>query len=186
VTSHLKVSVALALCALTTAVSARADEKPVVPLRVQIVIARYQGDKKLTSLPFTLVVNTNISKATLRLGSQVPVTSTSFTSPSADNKTPAPLQSYQYRDVGTNIDCSAATLDEGRFRLDMSIDDSSVYADDPSTLGGMKATGPPSFRRFASTNSLVLRDGQTSQFTVATDKLNGEVTKVDVTLTVVK
>jgi len=32
----------------------------------------------------------------------------------------------------------------------------------------------------------VLKDGQTSQFTTAVDKLTGIVTKVDVTLTVVK
>jgi RNA polymerase sigma factor (sigma-70 family) len=34
--------------------------------------------------------------------------------------------------------------------------------------------------------SLILRDGQTSEFTAATDKITGEVTKIDVTLTVIK
>jgi hypothetical protein len=33
---------------------------------------------------------------------------------------------------------------------------------------------------------VILKDGQTSQLTVATDKVNGEVTKVDVTLNVLK
>jgi hypothetical protein len=33
---------------------------------------------------------------------------------------------------------------------------------------------------------MVLRDGGTSQFTTATDKLSGEMVKIDVTLTVVK
>jgi hypothetical protein len=35
-------------------------------------------------------------------------------------------------------------------------------------------------------NNLVLRDGQTRQFTAATDRVTGEVVKVDVTLRVVK
>jgi hypothetical protein len=33
---------------------------------------------------------------------------------------------------------------------------------------------------------MMLRDAQTSQFTSATDKVNGETVKIDVTLTVVK
>ena len=44
----------------------------------------------------------------------------------------------------------------------------------------------PALRSFRFTNSLVLKDGQTAQFTTAVDKVTGVVTKVDVTLTVVK
>jgi hypothetical protein len=33
---------------------------------------------------------------------------------------------------------------------------------------------------------MILKDGQSAQFTAATDKINGEVTRVDVTLNVVK
>jgi hypothetical protein len=35
-------------------------------------------------------------------------------------------------------------------------------------------------------NSLVLKDGQSSQFTAAADKVNGEMIKADVTISVVK
>ena len=34
---------------------------------------------------------------------------------------------YNYRSIGTNIVCGATTADEGRFDLNISIDDSSVY-----------------------------------------------------------
>ena len=34
----------------------------------------------------------------------------------------------QYRNVGTNIDCSATSADEGRFRLELSVEQSSVYS----------------------------------------------------------
>ena len=86
--------------------------------------------------------------------------------------------------MGTNIDCDVSTLDDGRFMLNLTVDDSSVYADEQALPGG--TTGNPSFRSFRATNSMILKDGQTGQFTSATDKLTGETVKVDVTLTVVK
>jgi hypothetical protein len=64
----------------------------------------------------------------------------------------------------------------------VSIDDSSVYPDD--TAGSAK--GNPSFRSFRASNSMVLKNGETGQFTSATDKVTGETVRVDVTLTVVK
>jgi hypothetical protein len=184
VKKYVQSTVLLALCLAAAGTAVRADDKPVVPLRVQIVIARYQGDKKVSNLPYTLVVNANLSKTSLRLGSQVPVPSTSYTPIAAGGAGVNPLTSYQYRDVGIKIDCDAATLDDGRYKLDLAIEDSSVYGDDqiPATQSKMGA----SFRQFSSVNTVVLKDGQTSQFTVATDKVNGEVTKVDVTLNVLK
>ena len=41
-------------------------------------------------------------------------------------------------------------------------------------------------RNFEAENTLVLRDGQTRQFTAAADRVTGEVVKVDVTLKVAK
>ena len=56
-----------------------------------------------------------------------------------------------------------------------------VDPDDQAT-----SRGTPSFRSFRATNAMVLRSGETGQFTTATDKVTGETVKVDVTLTVVK
>ena len=157
--------------------------KTIVPVRVQVVISRYQGDKKVSSLPYTISVNANDRGAsTLRMGAQVPIVS--YRTPPADSKD-APLPTIQYRDVGTNIDCSASTLDDGRFRVAITLDDSSVLADEPAAQQGL-ANGRPSFRSFRISETMLLKDGQATQFTTATDKLNGEVVKVDVTLTVVK
>ena len=50
----------------------------------------------------------------------------------------------------------------------------------------MLVGGAPSFRNFRVTEQVMLKDGQSREFVAATDKVNGEVTKVDVTLTVVK
>ena len=66
----------------------------------------------------------------------------------------------------------------------LSIDDSSVYGDEsPATK---MVQGAPSFRNFKITEQVTLKDGQSREFIAATDKVNGEVTKVEVTLTVVK
>jgi Flp pilus assembly secretin CpaC len=169
-------------------VSGQDKDKPlIVSLKVEIVISRYQGEKKISSLPYTLSVNTNLNKTSLRLGSEVPISTTSYTPAGGDSKESKPLHSYQYRPLGTNIDCTALTLPDGRYRLDITIEDSSIYANERPPAG-TSTTLPdvPSFRLFKSTNSVLLRDGQSMQFTAATDKVTGEVTKVDVSLTALK
>jgi hypothetical protein len=90
-----------------------------------------------------------------------------------------------YRDIGTNIDCTAKTLDDGRFQLYVLVEDTSVYTDVDSG-SAPAAEQMPVFRSFKSRNTLVLRDGQSRQFTAATDRVNGEIVKIEVTLRVVK
>jgi len=144
-------------------------------LKVLVVISRYQGDKKLSSQPYTLSVRADGVAANLRMGLQVAV-------PSAG---PEGKTTVNYRDVGTAIDCAARTLDGGRFQLELTIDDSSLAAADqiPSPF----ASGIPQFRSFRiQRETAFLRDGQTTQLTTAAEKLTGEVAKVDVTLNVVK
>jgi len=192
VTNHFKTAAALVVIALACGVTTRAQDQPppkaapsVTPLRIQVVLSKYQGDKKISSMPYTLSVNSDNGRASLRMGAQVPIVSTVSQLPASDGKSVTPLQQVNYRDVGTNIDCQAHPTDaEGHFKLDLSIEDSSVY-----TQEGQNAMRPgdhPSFRSFRSTNTLLLKDGQTTQFTTATDKVSGEVVKVDVTLTIVK
>jgi Bacterial type II and III secretion system protein len=150
---------------------------PVVPLKIQIVIARYQGEKKISSMPHTMSVLTG-NPATLRMGTKVPVTMMMLANAPKDAPAGGPIQ---YQDVGTNIDCTVTALDDGRFSLRLTIDDSSVYPDDQTT-----SRGNPSFRSFRASNGMVLKNGETGVFTTATDKVTGETVKVDVTLTVVK
>jgi len=148
------------------------------PLKVLVVIARYQGEKKISSMPYTLTSNAN-SHANLRMGTRIPVTMAAVATPK-EPPAPAPIQ---YQDIGTNIDCSPTALDDGRYLLLISLENSSIYPDDaPAT----SSRGNPSFRSFRATNSMVLRNGETGQFTTATDKVTGETVKVDVTLTVLK
>ena len=143
-----------------------------IPLKVTVVISRYSGEKKTASLPFTLTVNTNDDRTLLRMGAEVPI------------PTGSTQAAYSYRSVGTNIDCAANTRDDGRYRLLLTITDSQIFSDPKPGAGVIQSV--PSFQSFTSTTALVLSDGQSTQFTTATDKVSGEVVRVDVTLNVVK
>jgi hypothetical protein len=191
------VALVFAFAIASTAV-VRTQAKPapaatgVTPLKVQVVISRNQGEKKVSSLPYTLSMNASSDvhtfgpgHASLRMGARIPIMM--MATPSVDGK---PLKDIptggpiQYQDVGTNIDCTVMPLEDGRFKLDITVDDSSVYPEDQATPGGSK--GNPSFRSFRASDQMVLKDGATAQFTAATDKVSGEIVRVDVTLTVVK
>ncbi len=161
-----------------------------IPLKVQVVVSRYQGEKKVSSLPYLLsVVANDNDKTSLRMGVDVPIPTTVFAAAVAGGLANIPQTSYTYRSVGTNIDCSARTLDEGMFKLDLAVEDSSVFVTDKdggasaSPASGMPA---PSLRRFTSSFNLMLKDGQTAQHTSATDPVSGEVLRIDVTLNVLK
>ena len=166
-----------------------------VPLRVQLVLSRFDGDHKISSQPYTLSVNAgppiNAGAGTpssaigrLRMGAEVPVAGLVPASP--DGKPLPVVGPVQYKVIGTNIDCIVHVQDDGRYRLEITIEDSSVYASDKPLAGTIASTTTPVFRSFKLTNAVILKDGQSSQFTAATDKITGEVVKVDVTLNVVK
>lgn len=180
---------------LTLAAAPRAEEKigregtqPAtgrqIPLRVQLVVSRYQGEKKISSLPYTLsVVANDNDKTSLRMGVEVPIPQTVFGSPK-DGAPGGPQTSYTYRSVGTNIDCTARTVDDGLFKLDLGVEDSSIFV--PEKNSAAASMPVPSLRRFTSTFNVIVRDGQTVQHTSATDPVSGEVLRIDVTLTVLK
>lgn len=195
--------VMLAPCDLPAQTQAQTQEAPQaaakrsnIPLRVQAVMSRYQGEKKISSVPYTLSVNAVTPPvpgraSQLRMGSSVAIMSPNTVGgekPTDGAATGAPTagRSFNYRDIGTQIDCSATSTEDGRFELNIAIEDNSIYVDDEVVKGVSKANDPPIFRRFRSSNQVILRDGQSTQFTAATDRINGEVIRVDVTLNVIK
>lgn len=162
----------------------------IVPLKLTIVLSKYQGDKKVSSLPYELTVRTDNNKASIRMGTRVPVPGFGAPNPAAaDPARPATrIGPFVMTDVFTNIDCTASNLDNGRFAVTVTIEDSSMYEDSErtSTAGTSKVSGVSATRTFRTTNALVLRDGQSTEFTAAADKVNGEVIKANVTVAVVK
>ena len=196
---------ALIACALTVSLSAqnpapppnleppaappgtRSAKMPAIPLEVQIVLSRYQGEKRISSMPYVMAVNANGERASLNMGAEVAIPN-STVGPSDPSKPQPPFVSFNYRSIGTSIICGAVTTpDDGRFELNVSVDDSSVYLKEDSSLVSPAAiSNMPAFRSFKSRNTLLLRDGQTRQYTAATDRVSGETIRIDVTVKVVK
>jgi hypothetical protein len=165
-------------------VGAEAQAGTQVPLKVQVVVSRFQGEKKVSSVPYTLAVIANDGdKTSLRMGVDVPVPQTVVKQ--GDNAS-APMTSYSYRSVGTNIDCTAKSTEAGIFKLDLAVSDTSVFMTPPRDGAATTSGGMPAFRSFTSSFHMLLKDGQTAQHTTATDAVSGEVLKLDVTLTVLK
>ena len=160
--------------------------KNLVALKVQVVVSRYQGEKKIGSLPYTLSVNNDHMLSRLRMGSRVAVLSFPKSPAAAEDKSGL-VRPFTYQDVGTNIDCFALSTDDGRFRIEITIQDTSVYRTRrPIRKASHRRSRTYPHSAHSHHATLILRDGQTTQFTTATDRVSGEVTKVDVTLTVVK
>ena len=153
------------------------------PLKLELVITRTLGDKKVSSLPYVMWVTANERQATsLRMGVEVPVITNMIS-----GTPPTAIPSYNYRPIGTNIDCMATTF-ENFYNLNITLSDSSIQFDPKSASAPTtpRLADAPAFRSFTSKFSILLRDGQTAQYTSATDPVNGETLKVDVTLTVLK
>ena len=161
---------------------ASGPKKTITPLRLALTVSRYEGEKKVGSLPYVLHVTANDQGIKLRMGVEVPVPVTLVASATSGGG--SPTTSFQYRNVGANIDCRADSLEAGRFRLSLTFEQSSL----PPTPGGKPAESHdlPLFRTFMSEATLVLRDGQTAQYVAATDPVTGESARIEATLTVVK
>ena len=160
-----------------------------VPLKIQVVLSRYSGEKKISSTPYTLaVVGMPPGKGEstkMRMGVDVPIPVTVVSQPK-DGSTATPQVSYQYRSVGTSMDCKATIQDAGIFKLDLTVTDNAVMMPDAGQTAKGGVAAAPTIRTFTSSFSLLLKDGQTAQHTAATDPVSGEVLRVDVTLAILK
>lgn len=166
-----------------------------VPLDVQVVISRYQGDKQISRLPYSLAVTANSrNESNLNMGNEVPIPMTTFAPmpPSkppqggAAPEMPRPMTSMSYRSVGTAISCRASSREGGQYEVMISVDDTSVLTSDQAARPDALAESMPVFRSFKARNTLLLSNGQTRQYTAAADRVSGEVVRVEVTLKVVK
>lgn len=156
--------------------AADAEDSPLVPLEVIVTISRHKDGKELSRMPYAIAVVANQGMpSSLRMGLSVPTPAVGSTSGSA------PVIDYQ--SVEVNIDCTAESVGS-RFRLTLSVNDDSLL---PEPGGSTQPrTEPPAIRRFRSTNMLLLSDGESREFTAATDPVSGEVVRISVSLRVVK
>lgn len=190
----------LALCAPRFAVHAQdksaAEVKPkpepvaTTPIKLQVVFAEFDGDKKVKSLPYTIYHNSSHNSilqadfTKLRIGSRVPI---------ATETTGGTIQ-FQFQDVGTNLDCRAVRNDDGKFLLQLNVERSWIEGEmqlltssgAAHNVASADTLREPIVRNVRSELYLSLRDGQTLETTAATDPISGRVVRIEVTLNVVK
>ncbi len=150
---------------------------PGIVLKVTVNISRWEGDKKVGNSPYVLMVvpswgemaarNQDGQRTSLQMGSEYPLPLGS------DGK-------VNYKTLGTNINVSAHPVENGKYNVYVSVQDTQVDRPKPGQ-GGL-----PSFQNFRADNRLVMADGQTIQYTVATDAVTGQIVKLDVTMNVLK
>lgn len=150
------------------------------PLRVRVTISRLAGDKKIAVMPYSLVVNAGDrdNRVALRMGVALPVAGV--------GKDGAAVSMTE---IGTNMDCTAAPAESGRFRIHLAVNHSSVYESDARQV--QSASPRPGdntqlVRSFTTSFSMLLGHGETGQSIAATDPVTGEVMTIDVALTVLK
>ena len=163
------------------ATSAKAASAPVptnsVGIKLIITVSKYQHEKKVSSTPFIVSLADNNVWNRIRAGARVPVPR----GPVGANAT-GPV-SYNYEQVGLSIDSRALSLPNGTFQVETNASDASVVASDPAAPGSLEA---PVFRNISVASTTVMKDGQTTQLSSATDPITGLVMRVDVTLNVSK
>lgn len=150
--------------------------------KVTVVFNEYQGEKKVSSLPYVLQVNAyphGGHEVSLRMGLRVPV----------------PLRfgsqtSYSYQDLGTDIDCMLQPRSDGAYLLDLSAVRNTIYAPESSKgfiewhLGDEPLSGMPVTNTLHVNPKLIIRDGHTEDAATVTDPVSGHVVKIAVTLNV--
>jgi hypothetical protein len=160
---------------------------PGVVLKLQITVSRYMGTNKVSSQPYMLSLVPNES-GNIRLGVEVPVPA-AYTNPNTSSNAGAaanPQPSYTFQQVGTQIDGNAAPQPDGRYKLRLTVTERSALPAAQATEQGARVANVPSFRNVVFGSTIYLGDGQSTQFSSATDKVSGEVFKVDVSLAVEK
>lgn len=159
--------------------AAQVDPAPVPErLEVEIVLSRRRGEERVAHLPYLLRLSEGghrTRRASLRAALEVPVEVSSG--------------AFQYKSVGTNIDCVSPEHEDGEATrrgshpLTISIEHSAVVS---SPAGGVAAPfeGAPIFSSFQIESDVWLSDGEAIELVSSTDPVTGEVLAIRVTLRV--
>jgi hypothetical protein len=156
---------------------------PAATLKLQVTLVEREGDKKVTSLPYTFFLEAGEGGPAspwmkLRTGSRVPI----YTGKD---------YAMQYIDIGTSIDARGIATEDGRFGILLNLERSWVEGEVAIPTAKSEETSPGNFkepviRQFKTELSLPMRDGQTTETTQAADPGSGRVLTLTVTMNVVK
>jgi hypothetical protein len=180
--------IAVFLCATT---ATRGQDKPAetkqsaTAFTIRVVLTEYDGEKKVSSLPYTLTALIGGARrlTSMRSGVRVPISTES-----KDSK-------YQYEDIGTNLDVTDfEQMQDGRYEVAMTVARSSVYLSSKDaqnqgiewTPGSERPSTLPLVRETRLLFAVLLRDGQSAEGAEVTDPLTGRVLKTQVSLAAAK
>ena len=157
--------------------------KPSIPVRLTLVLTEFDGEKKVSSLPYVILLNSDPSghvsySSFMRIGVRVPVAGTGKEGQST------------FVDVGSNIDSGVQAEEDGRFTVRLNFERSSLYfqgrGDEKGVLKTAE-TGQPYIPTIRAQSLLVtVKDGQNLEVLTATDPMNGHVFRLSLTLNVQK
>jgi len=100
-------------------------------------------------------------KTSLRIGTEVPIPVTTFTSTQAGSSTFAPATSFNYKNVGVNLEITPRVNPNGDISLEMDAEFSTIGAD--RNVGtGANPLNVPTFLTRKITGTLRLHDGETT------------------------
>jgi len=161
---------------------ASGKKRQATPLKLVVTLTEYDGEKKVSSLPYALLLNSEagdtIAYTTFaRTGVRVPVPGIG-----TDGKA-------QFVDVGANIDCGVRTEEDGRFSVRLNFERSSLYFQGQGEEKGTARTGPggqPYLPTIRAQSLVTIKDGQTVEALMAADPLNGHVFRISLNLNVQK
>jgi hypothetical protein len=160
----------------------RAEErrKLSIPVKVQLTFIELDGDKKISSMPYSFIAiatdpDARTENTSIRNGVRIPVA------------TESKEQKINYMDVGSNVDCQVYTDDDVHFRLGLNFERSALYSGSgEEKKDASHLEGAPLIRSFRAYEHFILRDGQTSESVLSTDPFTGHVLRVSVTINVIK
>jgi hypothetical protein len=175
--SHLALGVLLIAGPAVSQEKSEPERPAPTPLIVELVFGRGIAGKQAGTLTYSFPCNTRDRKTLIKSGVEVPVPVRK-----------AEAVEYQYRNVGTNIECESAAVAGGRFSVRIGFEQSSLVGDQTSATERTPVGigDAPAFRTSMSQFTALLRDGERAQFVSGTDPATGQPTTVEVKLTVVK
>lgn len=160
--------------------------KPSIPVKLTVVLTETDGEKKVSSLPYSILVNSDMGgpgghanySTYTRVGVRVPVASAGKDA------------QFTFVDVGSNIDCGVQAEEDGRFTVRLNFERSSLYfqgrGDEKGTIKTAE-TGQPYIPTIRAQSLLVtVKDGQSLEVLTVTDPLNGHIFRLNLTLNVQK
>lgn len=148
-------------------------------VRVQFLLNRSRGEKKIASRPYSVLLQPGEEQAaSLFSGSQVPLR-TSYQGQAT----------VMLKEVGVKTTCAARLFPDGRYRLDVSFDDGSLSGPQGEKDNGratIKGDYTPVWRVFNGQGRLFVRDGETVPLISAIDPETADTVEVAISLNVLK